>query len=220
VLGLGQSRTADLFAHAVPARSRLVDGHDPGHVQPSKTSGPGFPKTNLIRLARYTRPRCHRGFISSPRSALSNFRSPRRKIISAPRQCVGVLNDGHCTCQTRGGTTRRPPLHTPSAKFPGHANPADAFISPDPVAGPKRAAVVKGEIEFIGQVYGRTGIETNTSPKRVQIVDGAGPPRRRVLHNDLAGLNHLGSGWTRSINQHVGYLQIPPTMRDKSIQSR
>jgi hypothetical protein len=117
VLGLGQSRTADLFAHAVPARSRLVDGHDPGHVQPSKTSGPGFPKTNLIRLARYTRPRCHRGFISSPRSALSNFRSPRRKIISAPRQCVGVLNDGHCTCQTRGGTTRRPPCTPPQPNF-------------------------------------------------------------------------------------------------------
>jgi hypothetical protein len=54
-----------------------------------------------------------------------------------------------------------------SADSPSHANPADAFISPDYVARPKRMAVVKGEVEFIGNVFGRKGSETNTGAKRV-----------------------------------------------------
>jgi len=36
MLGLGQSRSADLFAHEAPARLWLVDGHDRGHVHLSK----------------------------------------------------------------------------------------------------------------------------------------------------------------------------------------
>jgi hypothetical protein len=32
VFGLAQSRSGDLFAHAAPARSRLVHRHDRGHV--------------------------------------------------------------------------------------------------------------------------------------------------------------------------------------------
>jgi len=74
-------------------------------------------------------------------------------------------------------------------------------------------AVVKGEVEFMGNVFGRNGIETNTSAKRVKVVDGAHPRCRRTLHNDFAGLTHLGSGRTWSINQHVGTPQNRPNMR-------
>ena len=55
----------------------------------------------------------------------------------------------------------------PSAGSPSHADAAHAFISPDHVTRPKRMAVVKGEVEFIGNVFGRYGIEPNTSAKRV-----------------------------------------------------
>jgi hypothetical protein len=44
VLGLGQSRSGDLFAHAAPARSRLVHRHDRGHVHLSKKIRPRFPE--------------------------------------------------------------------------------------------------------------------------------------------------------------------------------
>jgi len=55
----------------------------------------------------------------------------------------------------------------PLADSPSHAHLADVFNSPDDVARPKRMAIVKGEVEFLGNVFGRNGIETNTSAKRV-----------------------------------------------------
>jgi hypothetical protein len=100
----------------------------------------------------------------------------------------------------------------PSAGSPSHADTAHAFISPDHVARPKRMTIVKSEVEFIGNVFCPDGIETNTSAKRVQIVDGANPRRRRPLHKDFAGLTHLGPGRAWSINQHVGTPQIHPNM--------
>jgi hypothetical protein len=65
-------------------------------------------------------------------------------------------------------------------------------------------AVVKGEVEFIGNVFGRNGIEPNAGTKFVQIVDGAYLRRRPTLNKDFAGLTHLGPGRAWSINQHVG----------------
>jgi hypothetical protein len=44
----------------LPRGSRLVGGHNRGHVHPSKKSGPGFPRADLIRRAVYIR-RCHHG---------------------------------------------------------------------------------------------------------------------------------------------------------------
>jgi hypothetical protein len=74
VLGLAQSRSADVLAEYCPARPRLVHCHDRGHVHLSKKIGPGFPRPIPIRRAAYIRPRCHRGFILCARSALSNRR--------------------------------------------------------------------------------------------------------------------------------------------------
>jgi hypothetical protein len=68
-------------------------------------------------------------------------------------------------------------------------------------------AVVKGEVEFIRNVFGRNGIEPNTGTKFVEIVNGAYLRRRPTLNNDFAGLT-LGPGRAWSINQHVG---TPPT---------
>jgi hypothetical protein len=77
MLGLGRRRTADLFAHAAPARSRFVHRHDRGHLYLSKKSGPGFPRPDPIWRATYIRPRCHRGFILSRSEPLSNRRPSR-----------------------------------------------------------------------------------------------------------------------------------------------
>jgi hypothetical protein len=44
VPGLAQSPPGDLPAHAAPARSRFVDGHDRGHLHLSKKIRPRFPE--------------------------------------------------------------------------------------------------------------------------------------------------------------------------------
>jgi hypothetical protein len=117
----------------------------------------------------------------------------------------------------------RAALTDPSADSPSDADTAHAFISisPDHVTRPKRMAVVKGEVEFIGNVLGRNGIEPNTGTKCVEIVDGAYLRRRPTLHNDFAGLPHLGPGRAWSNNQHVGKpLKFSPEHAVKSIQTR
>jgi hypothetical protein len=118
----------------------------------------------------------------------------------------------------------RAALTEPSAGSPSHADTAHAFvsISPDHVTRPKRMAVVKGEVEFIGNVFGRNGIEPNAGTKFVQIVDGAYLRRRPTLNNDFAGLTHLGPGRAWSINQHLGTppLKFSPQHAVKSIQTR
>jgi hypothetical protein len=53
VVGLGQWRSADLFARAAPARPRLVHWHDRGHVQLSKKIRPRFPEARSYG-ARHT----------------------------------------------------------------------------------------------------------------------------------------------------------------------
>jgi hypothetical protein len=75
------------------------------HLFASKKTGPGFQRLDLIRRAVYIRPCCHRGFISSWRSALSNCPPSRRAIDSAPRQCVGVLDAGPMHLSNSEGTT-------------------------------------------------------------------------------------------------------------------
>jgi len=43
---------------------------------------------------------------------------------------------------------------------PGYANPLDIVISPDHAAGPKRVAVVKGQVELIRQRCDGSGVKT------------------------------------------------------------
>ena len=74
--------------------------------------------------------------------------TPNERMCGAALAIIGL----HC------GRAR---THAILAYFPSHANPANALVSPDHMAGPKGVAVVKGEIEFIGQICGGpTGIET------------------------------------------------------------
>jgi hypothetical protein len=56
VVGLGQWRSADLFAHAAPARPRLVHWHDRVHVQLSKKIRPRFPEARSYTAQVYIRP--------------------------------------------------------------------------------------------------------------------------------------------------------------------
>jgi hypothetical protein len=64
----------------------------------------------------------------------------------------------------RRAIERRSPQ--PSGVFPSHADPPAVSISPDHAAGPKRVAVVKRQIEDLGQVCDNSGIHTHTCTKR------------------------------------------------------
>jgi hypothetical protein len=69
-------RRAAVHRHARPSSSRAVSAHPSSRSRscaPLKKISPGFPRPILIRRAAYIRPCCHRGFISSRRSPLSNL---------------------------------------------------------------------------------------------------------------------------------------------------
>jgi hypothetical protein len=73
MLGLGQSRSADLFAHHGAARLRLVHRHDRGHMHTSKKIRPRFPEARS-NTARDVHPAALPSwFISSRQMPLSNL---------------------------------------------------------------------------------------------------------------------------------------------------
>lgn len=89
--------------------------------------------------------------------------------------------------------------------FPSHTDLVAVFASPDHTAGPKRAAVVKGQVEGPRQFGSGRCTKTKAGATRVQIVDHAIIGRCRP-HANLGWMCHFSSCFTLPKIQHVDAL--------------
>jgi hypothetical protein len=93
VLALVQRRSADALADDGPTRSRLIDWHDRGHVQPRKKIRPGLLRARSDRAAitdlyRHDDRRCQTGLISDHEQSPA---PSQRELGSGEKSCRGMI---------------------------------------------------------------------------------------------------------------------------------